>query len=280
LGEGRTSALKASQKLDMLGIGMQHQNSPDGIAWRQNRDFENLLKRLNGESVDVGEAAPAGFHRAQEDGERDEPTAPGPSQDGDGGKKGGGKRQASEEAGESGEDRRERKRRRREEKARRKEERARRKTGKGTGEPSASRSTSPIVEELVDEQPTPAQAPILVRAPCVFLENVQGCRRISPMLCCQNSFTSHSICPYEAPRGEYAYSHVRNSWHPIVLYAIHADRCLLAHTRAIIIRHPGTFFGEAHNFRALRRRLFQGQTCCESGCKVNGAHAGDDIALG
>ncbi|KAI9462620.1 hypothetical protein F5148DRAFT_970719, partial [Russula earlei] len=46
-GEGRTSAIKASQKLDMFGIGMEHQNDPNGIAWRQNRDFENLLRRLN-----------------------------------------------------------------------------------------------------------------------------------------------------------------------------------------------------------------------------------------
>ncbi|KAI0030017.1 hypothetical protein K488DRAFT_37228, partial [Vararia minispora EC-137] len=58
-GEGRTSALKVSQKLDMLGIGMQHQNSPDGTAWRQNRDFENLLKRLNGKTTDSSGAAPA-----------------------------------------------------------------------------------------------------------------------------------------------------------------------------------------------------------------------------
>jgi Pin2-interacting protein X1 len=47
-GEGRTSAIKASQKLDMLGIGMRQQGDLEGgIAWRQNRDFENLLRRLN-----------------------------------------------------------------------------------------------------------------------------------------------------------------------------------------------------------------------------------------
>jgi Pin2-interacting protein X1 len=32
----------------MLGIGMQHQKDSNGIAWRQQRDFENLLRRLNG----------------------------------------------------------------------------------------------------------------------------------------------------------------------------------------------------------------------------------------
>lgn len=31
----------------MLGIGAQHAKDPNGIAWKQNRDFENLLKRLN-----------------------------------------------------------------------------------------------------------------------------------------------------------------------------------------------------------------------------------------
>jgi Pin2-interacting protein X1 len=47
-GEGRTSAVKATQKLDMLGIGMRQQSDHEGgIAWRQNRDFEDLLRRLN-----------------------------------------------------------------------------------------------------------------------------------------------------------------------------------------------------------------------------------------
>ena len=47
-GEGRTSAVKVTQKLDMLGIGMRHQSDLEGgIAWRQNRDFEDLLRRLN-----------------------------------------------------------------------------------------------------------------------------------------------------------------------------------------------------------------------------------------
>lgn len=60
-GEGRTNAVKMSQKLDMLGIGMQHnQNDPNGIAWRQNRDFENLLQRLNG-----GAEAKGSFHKAR-----------------------------------------------------------------------------------------------------------------------------------------------------------------------------------------------------------------------
>jgi hypothetical protein len=46
-GSGRTSHIKVSQKLDMLGIGAANQRDPDGIAWKQNKDFENVLKRLN-----------------------------------------------------------------------------------------------------------------------------------------------------------------------------------------------------------------------------------------
>ncbi|CAL1711148.1 unnamed protein product [Somion occarium] len=49
-GEGRTSHIKVHQKLDMMGIGAAHQKDPNGIAWKQARDFESLLKRLNGES--------------------------------------------------------------------------------------------------------------------------------------------------------------------------------------------------------------------------------------
>lgn len=46
-GDGRTSHIKVSQKLDMMGIGAAHQKDPNGIAWKQNKDFENVLMRLN-----------------------------------------------------------------------------------------------------------------------------------------------------------------------------------------------------------------------------------------
>ncbi|KAK0212454.1 hypothetical protein DFS33DRAFT_29329 [Desarmillaria ectypa] len=46
-GEGMTSHIKVSQKLDMMGIGAAHQKDPNGIAWKQNKDFENVLMRLN-----------------------------------------------------------------------------------------------------------------------------------------------------------------------------------------------------------------------------------------
>jgi len=56
----------------MLGIGAQHTKDPNGIAWKQNQDFENLLKRLNANSEDTTEdevnSAPIdGFHPAHVD---------------------------------------------------------------------------------------------------------------------------------------------------------------------------------------------------------------------
>ena len=69
-GEGRTSVIKATQKLDMLGIGMRHQSDLEGgIAWRQNRDFEDLLRRLNdgttAETTNSTELLDS-FHKARE----------------------------------------------------------------------------------------------------------------------------------------------------------------------------------------------------------------------
>src|SRR5882762_10267730 len=60
-GDGRKDAIKVQQKLDMLGIGMHHQGDPNGIAWKQNHDFENLLKRLN-----EGREDTRPFHKAGE----------------------------------------------------------------------------------------------------------------------------------------------------------------------------------------------------------------------
>ena len=53
-GDGRTSHIKVSHKLDMLGIGGDQQKGTNGVAWKQNQDFENVLKRLN-ESIAVGD---------------------------------------------------------------------------------------------------------------------------------------------------------------------------------------------------------------------------------
>lgn len=69
-GEGRTKALSVTQKLDMLGIGADHRNSAEGIAWKQNKDFENLLRRLNaangsGEGEEAEPMKIDGFVRAR-----------------------------------------------------------------------------------------------------------------------------------------------------------------------------------------------------------------------
>ena len=64
-GEGRTNHIKVHQKLDMLGIGKAHMNDPNGLAWKQNNDFENLLRRLNGgEAADDTGTKLDGFHKA------------------------------------------------------------------------------------------------------------------------------------------------------------------------------------------------------------------------
>jgi Pin2-interacting protein X1 len=79
-------------KLDMLGIGAQHTKDPNGIAWKQNRDFENLLKRLNANSEDPTEdgtdPAPIdGFHPGHVDEPTADATTVGPETDGKGKKK-------------------------------------------------------------------------------------------------------------------------------------------------------------------------------------------------
>ena len=71
-GEGRKSHLEVSKKLDMLGIGAAHQLDPNGIAWKQNKDFENLLKRLNGDVVEGG--AVEGFKNSSGIGDVEEET--------------------------------------------------------------------------------------------------------------------------------------------------------------------------------------------------------------
>ncbi|KAF8629393.1 hypothetical protein AX15_003448 [Amanita polypyramis BW_CC] len=78
-GVGRTSHIKVAQKLDMLGIGAANTRDPDGIAWKQNRDFENLLKRLNGEGEDQehenGGTKVEGFERQGKEGHGSEEVA-------------------------------------------------------------------------------------------------------------------------------------------------------------------------------------------------------------
>ncbi|KAG8960526.1 hypothetical protein FRC03_006453 [Tulasnella sp. 419] len=54
-GEGRTSHIVATQKLNMLGIGANPASGSDAIAWKQNKDFESVLERLNQVQVDKEE---------------------------------------------------------------------------------------------------------------------------------------------------------------------------------------------------------------------------------
>jgi Pin2-interacting protein X1 len=74
-------------KLDLLGIGAQHTKDPNGIAWKQNQDFENLLKRLNENSEDPAEdgvdPVPIdGFRRTQVDDPAAGPVGTGPETEG------------------------------------------------------------------------------------------------------------------------------------------------------------------------------------------------------
>lgn len=50
-GDGRLAHISVAQKLNLLGIGgpTAGANDPDALAWKQNREFESVLKRLNGE---------------------------------------------------------------------------------------------------------------------------------------------------------------------------------------------------------------------------------------
>jgi hypothetical protein len=50
----------------MLGIGAAQSKDPNGIAWKQNRDFENLLKRLNEANTIDEEDTPS---KVEDDGE-------------------------------------------------------------------------------------------------------------------------------------------------------------------------------------------------------------------
>ncbi|KAJ1306173.1 hypothetical protein OPQ81_010883 [Rhizoctonia solani] len=46
-GDGRVSHIAVAQKLDQLGIGAGRPDGPDSIAWKQAKEFEGLLERLN-----------------------------------------------------------------------------------------------------------------------------------------------------------------------------------------------------------------------------------------
>ncbi|KZT01998.1 uncharacterized protein LAESUDRAFT_445071 [Laetiporus sulphureus 93-53] len=67
-GEGRTKHISVYQKLDMLGIGADHKNSADGTAWKQGRDFENLLRKLNASAGNTDEVTEVAGEQMKVDG--------------------------------------------------------------------------------------------------------------------------------------------------------------------------------------------------------------------
>ncbi|KAG8898287.1 hypothetical protein FRB99_007547 [Tulasnella sp. 403] len=57
--DGRRSHITVAQKLNMLGIGGDRPDGPDAIAWKQNKDFEGVLERLNRVRQDESSATPS-----------------------------------------------------------------------------------------------------------------------------------------------------------------------------------------------------------------------------
>ncbi|KAH8096762.1 hypothetical protein BXZ70DRAFT_1001036 [Cristinia sonorae] len=148
-GDGRTSHIKVSQKLDMLGIGAAHQKDPNGIAWKQNKDFENLLRRLNGgEGAAEGGTKVDGFAKAGESLEGEEKVG----EESEDGKKKKRKRSKETDEGESS-----KKKKRKEEG----EDKDKKKKRKESGEDDAAPSTveSPLEPSSSSVKPTPPLGP-------------------------------------------------------------------------------------------------------------------------
>ncbi|KIO16476.1 hypothetical protein M407DRAFT_33874 [Tulasnella calospora MUT 4182] len=129
--DGRTNHIAIAQKLNMLGIGANRPDGPEAIAWKQNQDFESVLKRLNQESQSSSATPPA----------ESEAT---PAED-------------TEEAVEEKTPPREEKRRRKEEKRIRKEEKAKRKLEK------EKEAAAEYPEPSSSSTPQPATGPKVVR---------------------------------------------------------------------------------------------------------------------
>ncbi|KAG9044487.1 hypothetical protein FS837_008082 [Tulasnella sp. UAMH 9824] len=115
----------------MLGIGANRPDGPEAIAWKQNQDFESVLKRLNQESQSSSATPPA----------ESEAT---PAED-------------TEEAEDKRTNRKEEKRRRKEEKRARKEEKT-----KGKLEKEKKAAAEPL-ESSPPPAPQPAAGPKVVR---------------------------------------------------------------------------------------------------------------------
>lgn len=129
--DGRTNHIAIAQKLNMLGIGANRPDGPEAIAWKQNQDFERVLKRLNQESQSSSATPPA----------ESEAT---PAED-------------TEEAVDEKTHPREEKRRRKEEKRIRKEKKAKRKLEK------EKEAAADYPEPSSSSTPQPATGPKVVR---------------------------------------------------------------------------------------------------------------------
>ncbi|KAG8991327.1 hypothetical protein FRB90_001391 [Tulasnella sp. 427] len=135
--DGRTNHIAIAQKLNMLGIGANRPDGPEAIAWKQNQDFESVLRRLNQESQS-GSETPL---------ERSEAT---PTKE-------------AAEASDKGDDekkRKEEKRKRKEEKRARKEEKARSKLEK---EDTAEVAAVAAEASSSSSTPQPSAGPKVVR---------------------------------------------------------------------------------------------------------------------
>jgi hypothetical protein len=290
-GEGRTNAIKMSQKLDMLGIGMQrHQNDPDGISWRQNRDFENLLQRLNEGTEAIGP-----FHKAREcspsEGEEVAAEAVDSAHDPDEG--------ADEDATKREKKKKKQKKRKalqeededEEEPARDKRERKKRKKSKNDV-PSAVPASPSLEAQAVgapssESTPVPS-APIAAPAPIRALYVVHLHVRLST-----RAHGTYFLLPYEQstrpPRPHHrsqAHGCVqlhrarRNPRHPVLLifhyrhrFSISAHHCHYHRhndpdpdSRYYVRRSRRSLAAKTNDGHAVGWRLFQGETWRQSSC--------------
>lgn len=143
-GDGRTSHVKVVQKLNLMGIGAGAQQGPDGIAWKQNKDYELLLARLN--DVEPPERAETAIEEAD-----------------DGQRRSGEKRKRNDaelNAQDANEERRRRKRERKEQKASKEEKKLRKMEKKKCQEdasdtPAEVAAAAPNSVSVVEPSPRP-----------------------------------------------------------------------------------------------------------------------------
>ncbi|CAE6410760.1 unnamed protein product [Rhizoctonia solani] len=132
-GDGRVSHIAVAQKLDQLGIGAGRPDGPDSIAWKQAKEFEGLLERLNAANGGAG-----GEDKADVVGESGEDTS-----------------RKDEDEGEGEEKKKEEKARRKE---KRKEEKRKAKAEAAAAESSGSAPITPSTS-------TPESTPVATPAP-------------------------------------------------------------------------------------------------------------------